>query len=193
MRLILGSQSPRRREILSFFSIPFDQISPEFDEESVVFNHNPAEYATEIALGKAKSLVIQYPDRWVLTADTVVYKGGKSYAKPKDLAEAKQFIRELSGGWHEVCTALVFAKNQLFTTDYAITKVLFAKLNDQQIDHYLTAIHWADKAGGYAIQLAGSLLVERLEGCYYNVMGLPIQKMAALFKAQGIDLWEWLK
>lgn len=192
-RLILGSKSPRRHEILSYFSIPFEQISPAFCEEDIPENPDPKVYAFDIALGKANDLSHQYPDASILTADTVVFKGGKFYGKPSDRREAHRSLQELAGGWHSVYTALVLAHQGKIHSGIEETKVLFNPLTSLQIERYLDALHWADKAGGYAIQLAGSLIVRRIEGCYYNVMGLPIHQMAALFKLIGIDLWEHLK
>lgn len=192
-RLILGSQSPRRSEILSYFSIPFEQISSQFDEESVPQISDPIAYALEISLGKANSLAKLYPEATILTADTVVFKEGKFYGKPLNVEDATHSLRELAGGWHSVYTALALWHGGEIHSGAEETKVLFNPLTELQIERYLAALHWADKAGGYAIQLAGSLIVRRIEGCYYNVMGLPVYKMAELLKSVGIDLWNYLK
>lgn len=193
MRLILGSQSPRRREILDFFSIPYEQISSNFDEASVPFKGDPAQYAEEIATGKAATLSEMYPDATILTADTVVYKEGSCYGKPLDDQDAFRMLSELSGGWHSVFSAVVLKQGAWQKALVEETRVLFNDLTPDQIKTYLQALHWADKAGGYAIQLTGSLIVRRIEGCYYNVMGLPINSLRSLLENKGIDLWAYLK
>lgn len=194
MRLILGSTSPRRREIISYFSLDFEQISPDYDEEAVPFpKDNPTKYVLELAEGKALSLSKQYPEAVILSADTIVYKNGKVYGKPKTEAEAFQAIQELQGGWHSVYSAVAVACNGKISSGFEETKVLMNALDEAQIKRYLNALHWADKAGSYAIQLAGSLIVSKIEGCYYNVMGLPINTVNKLLKEVGFDLWDHLQ
>lgn len=194
MRLILGSTSPRRREIISYFSLDFEQISPDYDEEAVLFPEgDPVGYALELATGKALSLAKQYPEALILSADTIVYKNGKVYGKPKTEADAFIAIQELQGGWHSVYSASAVACNGKILNGCEETKVLMNTLSDTQIKKYLNALHWADKAGGYAIQLAGSLIVSKIEGCYYNVMGLPINTVNKLLKEVGFDLWDHLQ
>lgn len=193
MRLILGSQSPRRKEILTYFSLPFEQISSSFDELSIPFDGDPKSYSLKIAEGKANDLAELYPEAAILTADTVVFKDSKVYGKPADNKEARLMLKELAGGWHSVYTGVVLSYQQQFFSGVEETKVLFNPLTDEQINCYLEALHWADKAGGYAIQLAGSLIVKRIEGCYYNVMGLPINVVDALLKKIKISLWDHLK
>lgn len=194
MRLILGSISPRRREIISYFSLDFEQISPDYDEEAIPFPKNdPTGYVLTLAEGKARSLSSQHPEALILSADTIVYKEGKVYGKPKTEADAFQSIRELQGGWHSVYSAVAVACNGKIISGFEETKVLFNPLSDAHIKQYLNALHWADKAGGYAIQLAGSLIVSKIEGCYYNVMGLPINTVNKLLKEVGFDLWDHLQ
>lgn len=190
--LILGSTSPRRREILGYFSLPFDPQSPVFDEDSVSFNGDPSSFALKIAVGKALSLSQQYPEAAILTADTVVFKDGQVFGKAKSDKEAFEMLKALSGGWHSVFTAVVLAYGEKQYSQVEETKVLMNPLSDNQIKQYLEALHWADKAGSYAIQLAGSLIVARIDGCYYNVMGLPINTVRSLLEKIGIHLWDYL-
>lgn len=193
MQLILGSQSPRRKEILSFFDFPFTQISPDFDEEAIPFHDNPKEYVQILAKGKADSLAQKYQHSLILTADTIVYRTGKIYGKPKNQEEAFQYLSELSGQWHSVFTGLSLAvKGESFQT-LEETRVLFNELTDQQMKNYLNELALSDKAGGYMIQGAGSLIVKRIEGCYYNVMGLPVNALSSLLNLAGIDLWNHLR
>ncbi len=193
MQLILGSQSPRRREILNLFNFPFKQVSPNFDEDSIEFQDNPHEYVQILAKGKADSLGDQFPSSLILTADTIVYKEGKIFGKPKDSQEAFQFLKELAGKWHSVFTGLTVRSQG---KDYPIveeTRVLFNSLSAEKIHTYLQRVDYTDKAGGYMIQGIGGLIVKRIEGCYYNVVGLPINALCTAMHMAGIDLWEHLK
>jgi septum formation protein len=193
MPLILGSQSPRRKEVLNFFDLPFKQISPDYDEDSIPFNGNPQEYVKILSKGKADSLASQFPSSIILTADTIVYKDGKIFGKPQNHQEAFQYLKELSGKWHSVFTGLtVSSKGKDFQATEE-TRVLFNILTDEQIETYHRILVFTDKAGGYMIQGAGSLIVKRIEGCYYNVVGLPINALYSVFLQAGIDLWQHLK
>lgn len=193
MELILGSQSPRRREILSFFNIPFTQVSPNFDEDSIPFHDNPTEYVQILAKGKADSLAHDFPDAVVLTADTIVYMKGKIYGKPRDQQEAFEFFKELSGEWHSVFTGLTVSSKGIDFQTVAETRVLFNALTEEQMKIYLQTLPVSDKAGGYMIQGAGGLIVNRIEGCYYNVVGLPINALCSVLSQAGIDLWKHFK
>lgn len=192
-QLILGSQSPRRKEILNFFSLPFATFVSNFDEESVSFLGDPIKYVCEIAIGKARSLAVKFPESLILTADTVVYQNGKIYGKPKDPEEAFAAFTELTGRWHSVFTGLALVNgDQLWSTSEE-TRVLFNLLTPEEIRHYHKKLHWSDKAGGYAIQMGGGLVVKKIDGCYYNVMGLPINSVRQLLLNVDIDLWDYLK
>jgi septum formation protein len=191
--LILGSQSPRRKEILSFFSLPFTTAVSDFDEESIPFHNNPTEYACEIAIGKARSLAAKFPSCLILTADTVVYQNGKIYGKPKDPEHAFAILSELAGKWHSVFTGLALTDGDHLWTAGEETRVLFNPLTPEEIRHYHKKLHWSDKAGGYAVQMAGGLAIKKIDGCYYNVMGLPINTVRQLLLNVNIDLWDYLK
>lgn len=192
-QLILGSQSPRRKEILGYFALPFIQISPDFDEEAVPFSGNPHVYVTELSTGKALSLQPKHPQALILTADTIVWKEGKVYGKPKDRADAFRSLYELAGSWHSVFTGVALCADGKVYSMVEETKVLFNPLTPEEISHYHTKLHWSDKAGGYAIQMAGGLIVKKIDGCYYNVMGFPINSVRLLLLNAGIELWEHIK
>lgn len=193
MQLILGSQSPRRREVLNYFNIPFKQISPDYDEDAIPFQGNPTEYVEILSKGKADSLAHLHPDSLILAADTIVYKKGKIFGKPKDEHEAYQFLTELEGKWHSVFTGLTLHHQGKFYHEVEETKVLFNSLSEDQMKCYHRMLPFVDKAGGYMIQGAGSLIVKRIEGCYYNVVGLPINALYAVLLRARIDLWQHLK
>ena len=188
-QIILGSQSPRRQEILGYFGIPFKQVSPDFDEEAIEFYDEPEKFVCQLSKGKADSLKERYPDAVIITADTIVYRSGKIFGKPKDIEEAFQFLSELSGQWHTVYTGVTVRYGEKEVNRAEATKVLFNALNADQIRHYHGMICWADKAGGFAIQKEGGLIIRKIEGCYYNVMGLPINTVNDLLNMIGIDLW----
>jgi septum formation protein len=192
MRLILGSQSPRRKEILNYFALPFVQIPSAFDEDTVEFRGDPGKYAQELSVKKAQELARRFPEDAILTADTVVYLGGKIYNKPKDEHEAFSMLRTFSGNWQQVFTAVTVQKDKAVFSAYEETKILFHPLTDEQIHLYLRSSSFLDKAGGYAIQGTGSILVSRIDGCYYNVMGLPVTLVQQLLLKVGIDLWKHL-
>lgn len=192
MKLVLGSQSPRRKEILEFFSIPFIQASPPFDEEAVPFNGNPEDYVCTLSKGKGQSLLQQFPESVILTADTIVFREGKVYGKPKNRDEAFKNLTELAGQWHSVYTGVTVQTKEKVVSKAEITHVLFNELTPEQIHQYLDQIKWADKAGGYAIQMSGGIIVQRIDGCYYNVKGLPINTVDQLLKHFGLALWNHL-
>jgi septum formation protein len=192
MRLILASQSPRRREILSYFSLPFEQIPSAFDEESLPFRGDAQQYVIDLASAKAQSVAQKFPDAIVIGADTIVYKEGKIYPKPKDEREALQGLSELAGNWHSVFTGVALIHAQKKYQSCEETRVLFRRLTAEQIRRYHHCIPYADKAGGYAIQSSGGLIAQRIEGCYFNVLGLPINTLHDLLHNVGIDLWDHL-
>lgn len=189
-KLILGSSSPRRAEILSYFDLPFEQVISPFNENSVPYLGDPEEFVRLIARGKGEALVDSHPTQPILTADTVVYKKGRIYTKPRTEQEGFETLAALVGKEHTVYTGVALCLGSESWYDVAATKVLMHDLTSEQIRRYQQAIHCADKAGGYAVQKGGSLIIERVEGCFYNVMGLPIQTVQRLLLHVRIDLWD---
>lgn len=181
MDIILGSQSPRRKEILQFFSLPFRQIASHYDESLIPFEGNPIAYAQEIARQKALCLSTAYPNSAILTADTVVFLNGRSFGKPADLQEARDMLKTLSGKEHQVFTGVCVIKGAKRIEGVEESRVFLHELTDAQIDTYLNRLHPLDKAGGFTVQGGGSLIVKRIEGCYYNVMGLPFKQSGAFY------------
>lgn len=191
--LILASESPRRIEILQYFTIPFDVVPHTFDERSIPWENSSHAYAQKLSIGKAASVAARFPNRAVLAADTIVVIDGELLTKPRDRAHAKQMLNRLAGHWHEVITSITLAYQGKIQARSDETRVLMQPLTDQQIDAYLTLDVFRDKVGGYAIQGAGSILVQRIEGCYYNVIGLPIGPLSSMLATIGIDLWRYLR
>ena len=193
MQIILGSSSPRRKEILSYFHLPFKVFSSDFDEENIPFSGCAASHAKLLAHQKALTLSENHPDDVILTADTLVHLKGRLYGKPKDLKEAHEYLRKLSGETHEVYTGVCVMKANKYYLDESLTFVTFNPLSNAQIQSYLNAVHTLDKSGGYTIQGPGSLIVKKIEGCYYNVLGLPIQTVYQLLLKVGINLWDFVE
>lgn len=193
MRFILGSQSPRRKEILGYYSLPFEQMDSHFDESTLPFTGNPETYVSSLAEQKALALSKQHPEAAILTADTIVYRHGKIYGKPANEEDAIGTLMELSGNWHSVFTGVSLNYQGKLYSQVEETRVLFNPLSPEQIRNYLSKLHLYDKAGSYQLQQAGGIIVNKIDGCYYNVVGLPINTVRALLKNIGVDLWDYIQ
>jgi len=191
--LILGSSSPRRKEILSFFKIPFFVVTPDFDELSVPYCNNPHAYVAGVAEGKGKAIAPHHPGIPILTADTIVVKGTQVFLKPSHPEEAITMLEQLCGTWHEVLTATTLTQNEQQSTQVTTTRVEFHPFNRDEIRRYVDSIPVLDKSGSYAIQGIGSLIVKQIEGCFYNVMGLPLSSLFYHLNRCGFNIWDHLK
>lgn len=192
-KIILASSSARRREIFGYFNLDVVYQNPDFDEDSIPFDGDPAKYVAQLSEGKATSVTQLFPESIVIAADTIVFKDNKIYGKPSGHNDATQQLTELSGTKHSVFTGVTVAKNNTIKSDVAETAVYFNDLSPDHIEHYLNGIHALDKAGSYAVQRAGSLVIKKVDGCFYNVMGLPIRVTQNLLAQFGIDLWHCIK
>jgi len=170
--LVLASQSPRRSEILRQAGIPFTVRPVEVDETPLA-GESPRVYVERLALAKALAAPAT-PQETVLAADTTVTIEGALLAKPADAADARRMLELLSGRRHDVLTGICLRKGESLIRDCASTAVWFQPLSAKEIDEYVASGEPADKAGAYAIQGLASKFVERIEGCYFNVMGLPV-------------------
>jgi septum formation protein len=186
-KIILASGSPRRREIFKKLGINFQyvtsNIEEKFDESLSVY-----EQVVKLATMKAYKVANIYDEAFIVGADTVVYLENKIIGKPKDIVDAKNILKFLSGKMHEVITgvAIVNKREKLIERFYEKTAVYFRKLNDALIDWYIDTDEPMDKAGAYGIQGAGSLLIEKIYGDYDNVVGLPAGKLLEAFGRLGI-------
>ncbi len=170
--LVLASRSPRRQEILSNAGIPF-LIRPADVDES----RRPGEdvYALVRRLAREKAAAVQAaPDETVLGADTVVVIDGEVLGKPEDSADAARMLRRLSGREHDVITGICLRRGTQTIEDHAATCVRFVQLSENDIAAYVASGEPMDKAGAYAIQGLASKFIDRIEGCYFNVVGLPV-------------------
>jgi septum formation protein len=137
---------------------------------------DPRELVVENALLKLRAV----PGELVLAVDSMVVWDGRAHGKPEDAAEAESWLRELSGRWHEVMGGIALREHGEERTAVAVTRVRFRKLREGDIERYLASGEWGDRAGGYAIQELGSMLVEEIEGDYFNVVGLPVPAVLGL-------------
>ena len=178
-KIILASNSPRRKELLSGLGVNYEvKTLPDVDE-SYPDGLSGEEIAKHIARGKAEAYrsLIQ-ADELVITADTIVWLDGTVMGKPKDEEEAKDMLMRLSGKTHQVITGVCLTTASMQKTFATVTDVTFAILTDEEVDYYVTRFQPMDKAGSYGVQeWIGFVGVENLSGSYFNVMGLPIQRL----------------
>jgi septum formation protein len=180
MELVLASQSPRRREILERAGIEIRVCAAGIDESGVA-GESPEEHVRRLARAKAEAVAV--PEGGiVLGADTAVVAGGEILGKPADPDDAARMLRLLSGRWHEVVTGICLRSAGGLAVDSQTTRVRFAPLTEDEIRRYADSGEPMDKAGGYAIQGLASKFIERIEGCYFNVVGLP---MALVYRHLG--------
>ena len=170
--LVLASSSPRRREILEQAGIPF-LVRPAAVDETPLPGEAPSHYVTRIAREKAVA-VTAGPGEIILGADTTVVIHGEILGKPNDSADAARMLSLLSGQRHSVLTGIYLRSRDRSLADCAETSVWFAPLSRSEIEEYAASREPMDKAGAYAIQGRASKFIERIEGCYFNVMGLPV-------------------
>jgi septum formation protein len=181
--LCLASKSPRRKQILKNLGIAFKTGSPRKNDPRVALKR-PATYVKQSALLKALHGSQNIKSGIILGCDTVVYCKGRIMNKPASRKHAESMVRFLSGRSHAVYTgmALFDTKTKRFRSTFEKTLVTFRKLRKSEIRNYIKSGDWADKAGGYGIQTAGAFLVKSIKGCYYNVVGLPVEKLLELLR-----------
>jgi septum formation protein len=153
--------------------VRFRVVRPDIEEMS---DGDPREVVVENALRKLRAV----PGERVLAADSMVVWDGRAHGKPADAAEAERWLRELSGRWHEVMGGIALRERDEERTDVAVTRVRFRELSDDDIARYLRSGEWRDRAGGYAIQELGAMLVEGIDGDWFNVVGLPVPALLRL-------------
>ncbi|HZR96004.1 MAG TPA: Maf family protein [Gaiellaceae bacterium] len=186
--LLLASTSPQRRAILEQLRIPFDVVAPRYEE------HDPpqadaARLVREHALAKARSVADEADGRPVLGVDTTVVLGGRIYAKPRDAGDAERMLDELGGRTHAVVSGLALVTPGWEHVEDAATLVTFRPLTARDLAWYVASGEWEGRAGAYAIQGRGAALVERVEGDYLNVVGLPAAVLVRLLAERFAGLY----
>ncbi|EOT2957655.1 TPA: Maf-like protein [Clostridium perfringens] len=180
MKVILASKSPRRVEILEKIVKEFEVVQSNFDENTIDFKGDIEKYVKDLSRNKAIEVSKRLSEpSIVIAADTVVFQNGKVLEKPKNEEDAFSMLSSLSGNTHKVYSGicLINTYDDTVVTDCDCTEVRFSELNPRQIRNYINSGEPMDKAGAYGIQGLGGAFVEGIKGCYYNVMGLPLNKL----------------
>ncbi|MCK4408694.1 MAG: septum formation protein Maf [Candidatus Eisenbacteria sp.] len=183
MPLVLASSSPRRRRILEGLDLEF-VVEPPGTDENVDAGETPEDHIVRLAGMKAAEVARRYAEGTILGADTIVVVDGVMLGKPSDPPDAVRMLNAISGRWHEVLTGLAVVRCSDGATVRGLerTKVLVRELSDSEIEGYVAGGEPLDKAGSYAIQECGAAVVSRVDGCFYNVVGLPVVRLGLLLK-----------
>jgi septum formation protein len=184
--LILASSSPRRKELLENLQISFNTVSSDVDEKYDP-NWTPNEIVMELASRKAKAVADKFPTSFVIGSDTIVVKDNHILGKPQTREEAFSMLQRLSGSTHSVFTGVAIITPKEKITFYEKTDVEFWELSQEEIHQYLDKEESFDKAGAYGIQGFGSLLVKKITGDYFAVVGLPVARTMRELKKAGFD------
>lgn len=185
MRLILGSASPRRLDLLAQISIVPAEVRPADIDETPLKDETPRAYVRRLAVAKAQAIPLG-DDDVVLCADTTVAVGRRIMEKPQDRAQAEKFLTLLSGRRHQVITAVAIRSNDRLISRDVMTRVGFKRISKVEMTAYLDSGEWQGKAGGYGIQGLAAALIPTINGSYTNVVGLPLAETAAMLSGFGI-------
>lgn len=192
MKIVLASASSRRRELLKRLTENFEVIASNFDERSVQFDGNCSSYVMKLAQGKAKNVCskLKNSNSIIIGCDTVVFFKGKILGKPCNVEDAFNMLKSLSGNEHKVYSgiAIIDKSSNKIIKDSVCTRVVFSKIDDRHINEYLKTGEYRDKAGAYGIQGLGGIFVKEIHGCYYNVVGLPLNKLYNMLSEVGLNL-----
>jgi septum formation protein len=187
--IILASASPRRKELLEKIGLKFE-VDASGCEEEINTGLDPSELVRQLAIKKAKSVAARHKNALIIAADTIGVMGDKILGKPHTENEACKMLQEISGKCHLVITgfSILDTTTNKIVTGISNTRVYIKKLTRQEIDAYVKTGEPLDKAGAYAIQGIGAVIVEKIEGDYYNVMGLPLHALTEALKEFGINI-----
>ncbi len=188
MRLILGSGSPRRNELLAQLGVIPDAILPPDIDEDPRKSELPRPYCVRLAREKALAVQAERDDI-VLTADTTVALGRRIMGKPRDAGEAAEFLLALGGRRHQVITAVAVRRGDRLWERESVSAVKMKRLSDVEINAYLASGEWHGKAGGYAIQGAAGAFIPWISGSFTGIVGLPLAETAQLLQAAGYPIW----
>ena len=181
--ILLASRSPQRRAILEQLGLPFQVVAPRYEERGAP-GREPVEVVREHARAKARSVAAEAGERPVLGVDTEVVLDGRIYGKPNDATDAEVMLEELGGKTHLVMSGLCLITPGWEVVEHESTRVRFRELTPRDLAHYVASGEWRERAGAYAIQGRGAALVERIEGDYLNVVGLPAALLVRLLAAR---------
>jgi len=188
--LLLASTSQQRKAILEQLHIPFDVVEPRYDEETAT-GVDPLQVVREHARGKARSVADIAEDRPVVGVDTAVVLDGRIFGKPANASEAEQMLEELSGRTHVVVSGLCLLTPGWEDVEHEATQVAFRELDPRELGTYVATGEWKGRAGGYAIQGRGGALVASYDGCYANIVGLPLCHAFFALRKAGVAMPEF--
>ena len=193
--IILASSSPRRQQILKSLGIPYIVHPADIDEtvpKGMKVDAAPEYIAARKVDAVVRKLFTEQEIGWVLAADTVVVYKNRIYGKPKDMDEAREFLKTLSGNTHKVITGVALYNGAVhyMSTRTSINKVTFAEMSDEDIEWYLSTSEWHGAAGGYRIQENGSCFIKKIEGTESSIMGLPIFELCDILREQNYRLFK---
>ena len=178
-KMILASQSPRRRELLSLYTKDFEVCVSAFDESTVTAD-TPAQLVEKLARGKCLTVAAEHPGCVVVGCDTVVDVGGEVFGKPHSVEDARRMLQALSGATHQVHTGVCISDGRRTESFVDTSRVTFFPIPDEELEAYIATDEPYDKAGAYAIQGRAALWLDRIEGDYYTIMGFPVSRVARL-------------
>lgn len=187
-KIILASQSPRRRVLLTQIGLKFDICESEY-EEDMRAKDDPYELAKFLALNKALDVARHYEDAIVIGADTFAVFGGEFIGKPRDEQHAREILKNFSGKKHEIITglAIIDTKNKITISDMGTAFVKFRNLSDKEIDNYILTGEPMTRGGAYGLMEKAAVLIEGIEGDFYSVIGLPLNKVYMHLVKLGVD------
>lgn len=188
-KVLLASDSPRRRELLALLLGDFEVEGGGFDEETVSNSLCAVDHVLYCSRMKAESVAGRYPEKVIIGADTIVVLDNIIMGKPKDIDEARRMLNTLSGRTHDVYSGITVIANSCSKSGYERTRVSFGRLTDRMIEKYIATNEPMDKAGAYGIQGIGSALIRRISGCYFNVVGLPIYRLSKILTDLGVPTY----
>ena len=190
MKLILASSSPRRQKLLQRLNLPFNIILPNVNESALAKDRSPEKYCISLAEMKASNISQHYPNSMIIGADTIVVLDDQILGKPDNRIQAEAMLKTLSGKTHHVYTGvcLKWAEIKMHHLFAEISMVTFRELDERDIQYYIATCPPYDKAGSYGIQDWSTIFVERISGCYDNVVGFPLSRFYQELKKLGINL-----
>ena len=198
MQIVLASASDRRKELLQRLGIEFKVMISDFNEESVDFDGDCSKYVQTLATGKVLDISKNLQDKSgkiIIGCDTVVSINHEVLGKPKDKRDAFLMLKKLSGKEHQVYSGITLlnTENKKIISDFQCTRVIFSELKDEIINWYIETGEPMDKAGSYGIQGYAGSFVKEIHGCYYNVVGLPLNKLSFMLRDMGVNLYKGVK
>jgi len=186
--IILASASPRRKELLSLIGIHDFEVIPSQKEEDPATGLSPAETVMALSLAKARDIAETHGGDLVIAADTLVCLDGALLGKPRDRESAREMLRALSGAKHTVYTGVAICRGGDELVEHEATDVYFRPMTDGEIENYIDSGEPMDKAGAYGAQGLGSVFVRKIDGDFFNVMGLPVHRLCLMLRRFGIDV-----